>query len=61
MELSRYIHLNPVRAKMVKRPEEYEWSSYNSYLTNKKDEYIDKSRLKEVLDMIFPKSLEGQD
>ena len=24
-ELSRYIHLNPVRAKMVKTPEEYEW------------------------------------
>ena len=29
-ELSRYIHLNPVRAKLVKTPEEYEWSSYQS-------------------------------
>ena len=26
--LSRYIHLNPVRAKMVRRPEDYPWSSY---------------------------------
>jgi putative transposase len=26
--LSRYIHLNPVRAKMVKRPEDHPWSSY---------------------------------
>ncbi len=25
-ELSRYIHLNPVRAKMVPSPEEYQWS-----------------------------------
>ena len=26
--LSRYIHLNPVRAKMVTHPLEYSWSSY---------------------------------
>ncbi|HDO21625.1 MAG TPA: transposase, partial [Nitrospirae bacterium] len=26
-ELSRYIHLNPVRAGIVERPEEYQWSS----------------------------------
>ena len=28
MELARYIVLNPVRAKMVDRPEEWQWSSY---------------------------------
>jgi putative transposase len=28
VELSRYMHLNPVRAGMVARPEQYEWSSY---------------------------------
>lgn len=32
LELSRYIHLNPVRVGMVTRPEEYRWSSYNSYI-----------------------------
>lgn len=32
--LSRYIHLNPVRAKMVEDPVEYKWSSYN-YLIGK--------------------------
>lgn len=32
LELSRYIHLNPVRAGMVKVPEEYRWSSYCSYI-----------------------------
>ena len=30
-ELSRYLHLNPVRAKMVERPERYRWSSIAGY------------------------------
>ncbi|AMV73076.1 transposase [Desulfuromonas carbonis] len=32
LELSRYIHLNPVRAGMSLRPEEYAWSSYRNYV-----------------------------
>jgi putative transposase len=35
-ELSRYIHLNPVRAKMSEMPEAYDWSSYNYYIGRKK-------------------------
>ena len=31
IEVSRYIHLNPVRAGIVKRPEDYIWSSYPGY------------------------------
>jgi hypothetical protein len=31
LEVSRYIHLNPVRAGIVKRPEDYVWSSYPGY------------------------------
>ena len=31
-ELSRYIHLNPVRANMTENPEEYGWSSYGAYI-----------------------------
>ena len=31
-ELSRYLHLNPVRAGMVNKPEEHEWSSYRQYV-----------------------------
>src|SRR6266446_6280450 len=31
-ELVRYIHLNPVRARMVNQPEDYEYSSHRSYL-----------------------------
>jgi putative transposase len=31
LEVSRYIHLNAVRACCVERPEQYRWSSYPSY------------------------------
>jgi REP element-mobilizing transposase RayT len=31
VEVSRYVHLNPVRAGLVKRPEDYAWSSYIGY------------------------------
>jgi REP element-mobilizing transposase RayT len=30
-ELSRFVHLNPVRAKMVQLPQQYRWSSYLAY------------------------------
>jgi REP element-mobilizing transposase RayT len=30
-ELSRYVHLNPVRAGMCRRPEQWKWSSYPGY------------------------------
>jgi putative transposase len=32
LEVSRYVHLNPVRAKMVEKPEEYKWSSYSMFI-----------------------------
>jgi REP-associated tyrosine transposase len=35
-ELSRYIHLNPVRAGMVAKPEEYRWSSHLDYCGERK-------------------------
>jgi putative transposase len=31
-ELSRYIHLNPVRAGIARLPEDFPWSSYREYL-----------------------------
>lgn len=34
--LSRYIHLNPVRAKMVSTPAEYPWSSYAAFIGKQK-------------------------
>ena len=32
LELTRYIHLNPVRAGMVKEPQDYLWSGHRAYL-----------------------------
>jgi putative transposase len=32
LELTRYIHLNPVRAGMIQFPEEYPWSGHRAYL-----------------------------
>lgn len=35
--LSRYVHLNPVRAGMAERPEQYRWSSYPRYIGRGKE------------------------
>jgi REP element-mobilizing transposase RayT len=35
-ELVRYIHLNPVRAKIVKAPENYPWSGHMAYIGHDK-------------------------
>jgi putative transposase len=32
-ELSRYMHLNPVRAGIVKRPQDYPYSSYRAFIS----------------------------
>jgi REP element-mobilizing transposase RayT len=34
LNIVRYIHQNPVKAKIVKCIENYKWSSYNEYLNN---------------------------
>ncbi|MFA5779628.1 MAG: transposase [Elusimicrobiota bacterium] len=41
LECGRYVELNPVRAGMVKSPEEYKWSSYSIYAGDKKSEIVD--------------------
>jgi len=41
LELGRYIHLNPVRAKIAQRPEDYKWSSYREYLQGWKQTITD--------------------
>jgi putative transposase len=40
LELSRYLHLNPVRAKIVTKPEEYPHSSYRSYIAKDKEDIV---------------------
>lgn len=43
--LSRYIHLNPVVAKIVSKPENYKWSSYNIYIRGKKSSLVDTNNI----------------
>lgn len=40
LEVSRYIHLNPVRANMVINSEDYKWSSYSMYIGREKEKLI---------------------
>ena len=40
LETSRYIHLNPMRANMVTKPEAYKWSSYSMYIGSTKEKLI---------------------
>ena len=43
MELVRYIHLNPARAGLVQRPQDYMWSSHGIYMGVDKSGTIDPS------------------
>lgn len=60
LELSRYIHLNPVRAKMVDNPKSYRWSSYRMFISKEDyriinpeivlDRFASKKRYKEFVE-----------
>jgi REP element-mobilizing transposase RayT len=39
-EKVEYIHLNPVRAGLVSRPEDWRWSGYNEYAGMSADESV---------------------
>lgn len=47
LELTRYIHLNPVKAKIVSLPEKYRWSSFNGYMKRKGDGVIDREAIEQ--------------
>lgn len=52
LELSRYVHLNPLRAGMVEHPEEYRDSSYKHYVAGAADDVVT-SRM--ILEMVSAK------
>ena len=41
----RYIHLNPIRAKMVGKPEEYEWSSYSMTIGLSEEKIVNSEKI----------------
>ncbi|MGN9163283.1 transposase [Clostridium sulfidigenes] len=45
LEVSRYIHLNPLRANMVTNVQDYKWSSYSTYLGLSKEKIINTERI----------------
>lgn len=49
LELSRYLHLNPVRANMTQLPEDYRYSSYGSYTTAATDKLVNTTTILEML------------
>jgi REP element-mobilizing transposase RayT len=57
LELVRYIHLNPVRAKIVRRPEDYVWTGHLSYLGRGGETLIDEGL---VLDQFSEKRFLGR-
>jgi len=48
MLISSYIHMNPVKDKLVNKPEDYKWSSYNDFIINRKNHLINKEFLTAV-------------
>jgi len=49
LKLSRYIHLNPVRAGIIEKPEEYINSSYRSYIGNRKDDLVQHDQILQMI------------
>ena len=45
LELSAYIHLNPVRSGLAEDPTDYRWTSYRTYLTGENDDLVDTHRV----------------
>lgn len=49
LHLTRYIHLNPSSAGLVKKPEKWEFSSYHEYINSQNDNRL--CDFKEIIDM----------
>jgi hypothetical protein len=43
--VSRYIHLNPVKEKLVIKPEDYKWSSYSIYMGLRKSNLVNEKEI----------------
>ena len=45
LSLVKYIHLNPVRARLVKTPEQYAWSSHRAYIKAAGESIVDEEQV----------------
>lgn len=44
-DVSKYIHLNPLKAGLVEELEDYPWSSYNAYVNGEANQLVDSKHL----------------
>lgn len=44
-DISRYIHLNPIEAKLVDKPEDYPWSSYLAYISDEFNYHVTTNKI----------------
>ncbi|MBU1086472.1 MAG: transposase [Candidatus Omnitrophica bacterium] len=51
LHLTRYVHLNPVSANLVERPEDWKFSSYPHYSGIKNDKDLPGDDIRELVDM----------
>jgi REP element-mobilizing transposase RayT len=58
LELSRYVHLNPVRVNLAQKPEEYPHSSYWSYVTDQTEPVVSSDT---ILQMVTAKRKDAPD
>lgn len=52
LSLTRFIHKNPVKMNMVKKPGDYEWSSYNLYVSEYENIYGSESVEKDTNEIL---------
>ena len=52
INLCRYIHLNPVTAKMVATLQDYKWSSHRNYMSDHAPSWLNISTIKRIIDQV---------
>ena len=58
LELIRYVHLNPIRAKLVKKPEDYFWSGHQTYIGNDPFQWVSPLKVLKRFDETASKAIE---
>ncbi|MDI6860701.1 MAG: transposase [Caldisericia bacterium] len=51
LNVSRYIHLNPLEANLIDKPQNYNWSSYKFYYYDIENSLIDKNSFYEIISL----------
>ncbi len=60
LHLTRYVHLNPVSAGLVKKPEDWEYSSYKQYIGLEKEKICNKEKFLDILEKEYKEFVEDR-